>query len=361
MDLLTVLLLATIVVNLSVTVWLLVVWRRQTANRSSVNIEAALANLKAELISGQMDGLLALRKTLDSANESMNKRLAEGTSTLDRRMGIISEIENKLGELSAQAKNIETIGSNIQSLSNLLRPPKLRGILGEMLLDNLLGQILPRGMYEMQYSLRGGQRVDAVVKLGDRLLAIDSKFPLESFQRLQKEREAGNESAGSASKEFAQVVRKHIDSICSKYIRPEEQTTDFAVMYIPAEAVYYEFISNESNDNLQYSLAHKVIPSSPGHLYGFLASLAAVYVEAGLTGDHRKLIHGLQELVQSVDSLKKLNERINGSLRSAMQNLDKSRGEIDSMDGRLRRLIEPGDQSEAEDAANVSSGNPEPL
>ncbi|HKK21324.1 MAG TPA: DNA recombination protein RmuC [candidate division Zixibacteria bacterium] len=361
MDILTVLLSATIVVNLSVTVWLLVVWRRQAVSRSSSNVEAALANLKAELISGQMDGLLALRKTLDSANETMNQRLAEGTSTLDRRMGIISEIENKLGELSAQAKNIETIGGNIQSLSNLLRPPKLRGILGEMLLDNLLGQILPKGMYEMQYSLRGGQRVDAVVKLGDRLLAIDSKFPLESFQRLQKEREAGSESAGNASKEFAQVVRKHIDSICTKYVRPEEQTTDFAVMYIPAEAVYYEFISDESNDNLQYSLAHKVIPSSPGHLYGFLASLAAVYVEAGLTGDHRKLIHGLQELVQSVDSLKKLNERMNGSLRSAMQNLDRSRGEIDSMDGRLRRLIEPGDQSEAEDAVNITSGNPESL
>ncbi len=359
MDILTVFLLTAIVINLGVTVWLVVAWRRQTTSQQSPNIEAALANLKAELISGQMDGLVALRKTLDSANQTINERLAEGTSTLDRRMGIISEIENKLGQLSQQAKSIETIGTNIQSLSNLLRPPKLRGILGEMLLDNLLGQILPKAMYDTQYSLRGGQRVDAIVRLGERLLPIDSKFPLESFQRLQTERQTETNEDKASSKEFSQAVRKHVDSICSKYIRPEEQTTDFAVMYIPAEAVYYEFISDDTNDSLQYALSHRVIPSSPGHLYGFLASLAALHVEAGLTGDHRKLIHGLNELAETVHSLEKLNERMNGSLRSAVQNLDKSHTELQRLEDRINRLIAPDEASPAEETLNLSSGNSE--
>ncbi len=357
MDVLTALLVAAIVINLTASVWLITVWRRQSGDRSSATVEALLATWKADLVSGQMDGLLALRQTLDNANKMINDRLAEGTIALDRRMSVISAIENKLGELSAQAKNIEAIGNNIQSLSELLRPPKLRGILGEMLLDNLLGQILPKTMYETQYSLRGGQRVDAIIKLGDRLLPIDSKFPLESFQRLISDRKKTDQTAAS-TKEFALAVRKHIDSICAKYVRPDEQTTDFAIMYIPAEDVYYEFISDEANDSLQYALSHKVIPSSPGHLYGFLASLAAVYVEAGLTGDHRRLIHGLNELAGSVQALAKLNERMNGSLRSAMLNLDKSQDELQRIDGRLKRMMEPEAGIGADESIEISPEKP---
>ena len=124
-------------------VWILVSLRRpQTAHRVE-RLEGALQQLKAEILEKQMEGLIGMRESLDSAQKVMNQRLAEGSSAIDRRMELFGEIQNRLGSLADQTRNLEAIGSNIQSLSELLRPPQLRGALGEMLLENLLAQILP--------------------------------------------------------------------------------------------------------------------------------------------------------------------------------------------------------------------------
>ncbi|MEW6413337.1 MAG: DNA recombination protein RmuC [Candidatus Zixiibacteriota bacterium] len=344
MDTLTTVIIIFLAVNLLLTLWLIVSWRRQKSADPRQAIETALATLKADLIAKQMDGLISLRESLDSANRLLNDRLAEGTQTLDRRMSVINEIENKLGKLSTQTSNIETIGKNIQSLSELLKPPKLRGSLGEILLENLLGQILPKQLFEIQHKFDDGARVDAVVKLSDKLLPIDSKFPLESYNRIASS--DSDNTAKSARKEFATAIKKHIDDIASKYIRTGQNTTDFAVMYIPSEAVYYQLVAGESLDEFDYAMARKVIPSSPGHLYGFLASVAAVYSEAGLGSNRRLLSECLDSITASIEKLAHLNERMNGSLRAASLSLEKSRDEVTSMTRHLERLKHPSADSD---------------
>jgi len=309
-------------------------------------IELAFEQLKREILEKQLEGLISLRDSLDNAGRTMNERLAEGTGAIDKRMELLVDIENRLVQLQTQAENIEAVGRNIQSLSELLKPPQLRGGLGELLLENLLAQILPPALYETQHRFSTGQRVDAVVKVADRLLPIDSKFPMESFERL--------DDSAETRKTFAKSLRKHIDDISGRYIRPDEGTFEIAVMYLPSEAVYYRFVSEDSDNGLSYALSKHVIPSSPGHLYAFLATLSAVYAQAGLSTDSRKLTTGLGNLSDAIDRLKGIHQRMEGSVRALSAALSRGHDEVAGMTTQLEHLREPTTFLETETEATTT-------
>jgi len=159
----------------------------------------------------------------------------------------------------------------------------LRGNLGEYLLEELLKDILPSRNYQMQYTFENGTKVDAIIRLADGIVPIDSKFPLESFQRLIEAE--SEEEKKTHKKEFISSVKKRIDEIATKYINPAENTFDFAMMYIPAENVFYETIINDSltntdNQILKYAWEKHVIPVSPNSFYAYLMSI--VYGLKGL-------------------------------------------------------------------------------
>jgi len=336
MDLTSLLTIAGLLITMLLLGWVVVLLRRRSGEPQGDRLEASLNNLKAEILEKQMEGLVAMRQSLDSAQKLMNERLAEGSSALDRRMELFGEIQNKLGHLSDQTRNIEAIGNNIQSLSDLLRPPQLRGALGEMLLENLLAQILPTALFDTQYQFTGGQRVDAIVRLADRILPIDSKFPIEPYQR-----DRADSDDDSEARELIKVLKKYVDSIADKYVRPDEGTTDVALMYIPSEAVYYRFVSQRDNGGLQYALSHNVIPSSPGHLYAFLASLAAVYTQAGLAGSSRDLVAAISSLDESLSKLGEIHGRMEGSTRRLSTSLSRANDLVSGMSQRLQALREP--------------------
>jgi len=217
-----------------------------------------------------------LSQMMNRMDLNLNSTQSNITKQLDNSNRIIGDIHAKLGTLETTAKNIHDIGKNISSLQDILQAPKLRGNLGEYLLEELLKQIFPGANYAIKYSFKNGTQVDAIIRLGDGIVPVDSKFPLESFQRLVS---ADNEESKKQFKrEFLSSVKKRIDEIAVKYINPAENTFDFALMYIPAENVFYETIINDSLTNrdyelLNYAMAKHVIPVSPNSFYAYLMAL----------------------------------------------------------------------------------------
>ncbi len=242
-------------------------------------------------LQAQLTGVLDLvQKQLEESRKALNDRLQGMTTHVTEQLGgnakVMQELRGQLGGLAETAKRIQELSRDIGSLQDILRAPKLRGNLGELFLEEILRQVLPAGSFEMQYRLPGADRgqyvtVDAVIHLGERLVPIDSKFPLESFQRLSA---AGtDEERGAQRKEFLAAVKRQIDEIASKYIRPDAGTYDFALMYLPAENVYYEAVirteasvgpAGAGDGVMGYAARAKVIPVSPNTLYAYLSTIA---------------------------------------------------------------------------------------
>ena len=246
--------------------------------------------------------LEALKAAQDKLSENMQKSLQFGQTTLNENLQssqkVLGRLNTQIGELQGTNKQMLQVGTEVRRLQDILSSPKLRGQMGEWSLENLLSLILPKDSYELQYTFKDGKMVDAIVRLADFSVPIDAKFPLPGFERLIKAET--DEERSRLRKQFHKDVIAHIDKIASSYIRPVEGTLDFALMYIPAENVYYETIvkyADDAKDVLQYSLEKKVIPVSPNLLYAYLMT-----VVMGL--------HGLQIEKQAAEirqNLKKLN------------------------------------------------------
>ncbi|MBS4028640.1 MAG: DNA recombination protein RmuC, partial [Ignavibacteriales bacterium] len=217
-----------------------------------------------------------VNQQLSSIATQMQSQTGNIGSRLDNAAKVISDVQKNLGELGKVALEMKEVGQNVTQLSDLLRAPKFRGGFGEMLLEDMLKQILPAQHYEAQYRFRNGQQVDAVIFTAGGIVPIDSKFPLENFQKFTRT-EIDSEKK-SFRKAFINDVKKHIDAIKSKYILPDEGTLNFALMYIPAENVYYETIIKEEiidgEGLMMYAAKSHVIPVSPNSLYAYLQVIA---------------------------------------------------------------------------------------
>lgn len=239
-------------------------------SRQVMDIKNELMDLKTKQVESQAKALESLNDHLIRSQGNINQQLANTEK-------VIIDVSRKLGSLGEAARNIEEIGKDISSLQEILKAPKLRGNLGEYLLEDLLKQILPSGNYGMKHLFRNGTQVDAIIRLGGNIIPIDSKFPLESFQRMI----AAQVPAERArfKKEFVKSVKTRIDEIAGKYINPDEGTFDFALMYVPAENVFYEMIVTDELTDKNYEIFHyaiekHVIPVSPNSFYSYLMAIA---------------------------------------------------------------------------------------
>ncbi|MFC2016405.1 DNA recombination protein RmuC [Chloroflexota bacterium] len=219
------------------------------------------------------------------ASQRWKEQSAALSKTVEERIAdttkVFGEVKESLGELTQRTKQIQEVGKNISSLQDILRAPKFRGGFGELLLERLLADILPHENYSLQKRFRNGETVDAVIRIGGNLVPIDSKFPLEDFQRILTAE--SEEEQVALRRQFTRTIKKHIDAV-TKYILPDENTFDFALMYIPAENVYYETILRghaEESEIYSYSLQKRVIPVSPNSFYAYLQVIIL-----GLNGLH---------------------------------------------------------------------------
>jgi DNA recombination protein RmuC len=289
--------LTVIVIVLVLAVIALLVWVIISNSANAAHLAAQQAS--AGLLQQQIESLKIIQ---EDTKDKLQKSLLDGQSTLTTSLQssqqVLSRLNNQIGELQGTNKQMMQMSTDVKRLEDILSSPKLRGQMGEWSLSNLLANILPKDTYKLQYAFKDGKIVDALIQMPDFSVPVDAKFPLPSFEKIVKAE--SEEEKPKLRRQFLKDVAAHIDKIASDYIRPAEGTLDFAIMYLPAENIYYETIVQyigETQDIMQYCLEKKVIPVSPNLLYAYLMTVAM-----GL--------HGLQIEKQAAEirqNLKKLN------------------------------------------------------
>ena len=246
----------------------------------------------------------------------------------------VQEVQSRLAQLDEANKRILEVGRSIASLQEILRAPKIRGGLGEFLLGDLLAQIMPAEYFTLQHSFKSGERVDAVIRLSQGLVPVDAKFPLENFQKGLLAEDDGAKK--SFLKLFAADVKKHVEAIASKYILPHEGTCDFALMYIPAENVYYEaFIKDEAlgegKSLREYAFVKHVVPVSPNSFYAYLHTILL-----GLRG--MKVEESARQILRDLGGLRGQLDKFQEEFRKLGKHLEQSKGSYDSSQRQLDKF-----------------------
>jgi len=297
-----------------------------------VNLEGNATLLGEQL--GQLNNQLNQR--LRDSSELLQKSQENINSRLDNAARVVSEVQGKLGKLEEANLRLFEVGKDIRSLQEILKAPKLRGSLGEYFLNDLLSQILPREHYELQHAFKNGEKVDAAIRLGDKWVPVDAKFPLENFQRLlSAEQETEKKNLKTL---FVSDVKKHINAIADKYIRSDEDTFDFALMYVPAENVYYEIIIKDDlteGDHLlaNYAMARRVIPVSPNTLYIYLHTIVLGLKGLTIEKTAKEILDGLARMGTDLG-------RISEAFRKVGVHLNNAQGAFEDADGRLGKFGE---------------------
>jgi DNA recombination protein RmuC len=287
-------------------------------------------------ISQLIDNQNVINKNLSDIMDRVNKSLQNSSGDINRRLDnaakVIGDVQRNIGELSTASKQIFEVGKNIATLQEILQPPKLRGGIGEQFLGELLSQILPPKFFTLQHQFSSGERVDAVVKLGERLVPIDSKFPLDNFRRIIECKT--EEERKTSQKAFTRDVKKHIDDIAGKYIVPNEGTYDFALLYIPAENVYYETITKdesveEEKGILNYALSKRVIPVSPNSFYAYLQVIVLGLKGLEIEENAREIQTRLVSLANDLKIFQKDFQVVGTHITNAMNKFEEARRRLD--------------------------------
>jgi DNA recombination protein RmuC len=270
----------------------------------------------------------------------MNQSLLEANKVIGQNLGsattVFGSVKEQLGRLEETNRHIYEISKDISSLQELLRAPKFRGSMGETLLENLLAQILPREHYAAQYRFKSGDAVDAVIRLGERLVPVDAKFSLENFQKMLEAQDEQNKSL--FRKKFIQDVKNRVDEIASKYILPGENTFDFALMYIPAENVYYEVIIKE--DLFSYSTEKKVIPVSPNTFYAYLQVICLGLKGLKIEEYAKMILKNLNALTGEIDKFREDFDVLGSHLSNAASKYAESQKRLEKFSDKLLNIQE---------------------
>jgi DNA recombination protein RmuC len=278
-----------------------------------------------------------LNKTIDTnfkhqqnLDEMKSSRLDEN---LYRTNKSFSELSDKVSALGEATKNMQIIGRDIAGLHSLLSAPKIRGNLGEHLLMDILKEHFPENLIESQKRLRSGSVVDAVINIKkDLMVPIDSKFPLENYKKIM---EVGNDedTAKTHTRAFVRDVKKHITDISQKYISPDDGTMDFAIMYVPAESIYFEITKHMDAELLKYALSSKVIICSPTNLFAYMQTILM-----GLKG--MEVETRAKEILKFVSTLHQDVKNLRSDMGTLASHISSSSKKIHSIDGSFAKIEE---------------------
>ena len=284
-----------------------------------------------------------LSRTVDNkigeSHKQMNESLKFHSSESNK---IIRDVTERLTRLDETNKQVISFADQLQSLENILKNPKQRGILGEYYLETVLKNVLPPGSYQMQYPFPDGTIVDAVVFVKDKIIPIDSKFSLENYNKMAEE----NNEAEKKKLEtiFVNDLKNRITET-AKYIQPSKGTTDFAFMFIPHEAIYYDLLTNkvgagDENENLIQRAAgkYKVIITSPTSFLAYLQTVLQGLKALKIEESAKEIIKKVEDLGKHLKSFDEYHDKLGNALGTVVNHYNASNKELKKIDKDVLRI-----------------------
>ena len=289
----------------------------------------------------------ALREQLGGQAQSLQGQTGILQKHMEGTQATLAQVTEKMGALSQTAQRMTELGRDIEELQRMLRSPKARGQLGELGLETMLGDMLPKERVTYQYAFSDGRKVDAAVRLDRGLLPVDAKFPMEDFQRYL---DAPQEERPRARKALRDNLKKKVDDIAKLYIRPGEGTLPLALMYLPAESLYYEaFIiqEGEEEDLWQYAYRRSVLPMSPATLAAYIKTVAMGLKAAAVEQNARQVLDLLETLERDLKAFRESHDVLGKHLSNAHQTFDKNARSLQQFESHLERAKELGEKTES--------------
>jgi DNA recombination protein RmuC len=299
------------------------------------------------------DGSLQLLQSqLHEINRTLDSKLSESSRSMDSRIGesmkLVRDVTERLTKLDETNRQVVSFADQLRSLQDILKNPKQRGILGEYYLETLLKNVLPPGSYQMQYPFPDGTIVDAAVFVKDKIIPVDSKFSLENYNRLAEEQNPAERDR--LEKIFVNDLKNRITET-AKYIQPEKGTTDFAFMFIPHEAIYYDLLVNkigalkeEDTESLIQRAAgkYKVIIVSPTSFLAYLQTVLQGLKAMQIEETAKDIVKRVDELGKHLKSFEEYHQKLGNTLGTAVNHYNSAGKEFKKIDKDVMRITGTG-------------------
>ena len=307
--------------------------------------------LKKKPTEGNDTAVQLLLSQINELSRTIDHKLGESQKEINQTMRhqssetsrIVADITEKITRLDETNKQVVSFADQLKNLQDILKNPKQRGILGEYYLETLLKNIMPPGSYQMQYPFPDGTIVDAAVFVKDKVIPIDSKFSLENYNRISETNDPVEKER--LEKVFVNDLKNRIVET-SKYIQPEEGTMDFAFMFIPHEAIYYDLLINkigavqEDTENLIQRAAgkYKVIIVSPTSFLAYLQTVLQGLKALQIEESAKDIIKRVGELGTHLRTYEEAHQKLGNALATTVNHFNKSNGEFKKIDKDVMRI-----------------------
>ena len=298
---------------------------------------------------GGDSAILMLQQQINQISQVLDSKLSESTKSQQFQFTeankIIGDVRERLAKLDETNKQVVGFTDQLKSLQDILKNPKQRGILGEYYLETLLKNVLPPGSYQMQYPFKDGSIVDAVVFVKDKIIPIDSKFSLENYNRIVEEQNPLERER--LEKVFKADLKLRIDET-AKYVKPGENTMEFAFMFIPHEAIYYDLLINQvgavkvnTQDLIEYAFKQKhVVIVSPTSFLAYLQTVLQGLKSLQIEESAKEIKKRVESLSKHLLSYEDYFKKLGGNLSSAVSSYNKAGKEFEKIDKDVVKMID---------------------
>lgn len=320
-----------------------------------------IENLRKSVVDSDKDSKKHIQDRFDKIVTQLNEQQHRSAQTMQKQFGqsakIIEEVTKKLTKLDDTNKQVVGFAEQMRSLENILKNPKQRGILGEYFLESLLGNILAPDQYKMQYKFKDGEIVDSVIFFRDKIIPIDAKFSLEKYNLMMQEED--KERREKLEKEFKSDLKNRIDET-AKYIRPSEDTTDFAFMFLPAEGIYYNLlvynvgtVEINTQDLVEYAFGKHVIIVSPTSFFAYLETVLQGLKALKMEESVKDIIKKVGELGRHLGSYETYMTKLGNNLGTTVNMYNNAAKEFKKIDKDVYKITDGDEGGKLEEVLSI--------